>query len=171
MKTEIFKTYANFLSRANPETNGVSPDPAAAHSSYAEERANSACWNCSRCSDCSGCSLTKIGSPAFVIPKIENIHQKILGEVDRPGALKMESWHTRNTTHCRGGWVIEIAGNAGKELEEKTSPLFAAMMIYKASSPIKVSPPRFYESNEVAMQDIRRCAAEESAASKNAEAK
>jgi len=73
----------------------------------------------------------------------------------------MEAWHTCNTTHCRGGWVIALAGPAGKKLEAKTSSEFAAMAIYSKSSPIKVSPVRFYESNEVAMADIRRCADEE----------
>ncbi len=38
------------------------------------------------------------------------------------------------------------------------------MKIYKASSPIKVPPVRFYETNEKAMKDIIRCAEEESAA-------
>ena len=35
---------------------------------------------------------------------------------------------------------------------------FAAKQIYKASSPIKVSPTRFFEPNDVAMADIERCA-------------
>jgi len=55
----------------------------------------------------------------------------------------------------------DLAGKEGYELENKTSTQFAAMQIYKASSPIKVSPPRFFESNEVAMKDIERCAEEE----------
>ena len=70
----------------------------------------------------------------------------------------MDSWHTCDTTHCRAGWVVTLAGKEGKELESKTSTLFAAMQIYKASSPIKVSPPRFFESNKIAMDDIKRCA-------------
>jgi hypothetical protein len=74
----------------------------------------------------------------------------------------MGDWHKCDTTHCRGGWVVTLAGKAGKTLEDKTSSEFAAMQIYKASSPIKVSPVRFYESNEVAMADIKRCAVEES---------
>jgi hypothetical protein len=76
----------------------------------------------------------------------------------------MDNWHSCNTTHCRGGWVIALAGEPGKRLEDQTSSEFAAMAIYSKSSPIKVSPVRFYESNEVAMADIRRCAAEEAAA-------
>jgi len=75
----------------------------------------------------------------------------------------MGSWHACDTTHCRAGWVVHLAGEAGYELERRTSPLFAAMQIYHASSPIKVSPPRFFESNEIAMADMRRCAEEEKA--------
>ena len=73
----------------------------------------------------------------------------------------MQNWHTCNTTHCRAGWVVHLAGASGKALEKKTSTLFAAMQIYKASSPIGVSPTRFFESNEQAMADMERCAAEE----------
>jgi len=63
------------------------------------------------------------------------------------------------TTHCRAGWVVALAGKAGVELEKRTSTLHAAMQIYHTSSPdINVSPVRFFESNEVAMKDIIRCA-------------
>ncbi len=57
-----------------------------------------------------------------------------------------------------GGRLGEVTG---QKLKEITSYEFAAMMIYKASSVIKVSPVRFYEGNEAAMKDIERCAAEE----------
>jgi len=71
----------------------------------------------------------------------------------------MGSWHKCETTHCRAGWVVVLAGSAGKELESRTTTLFAAMQIYHKSSPeIEVSPVRFYETNEVAMEDIKRCA-------------
>ncbi len=70
----------------------------------------------------------------------------------------MGSWHTCDTTHCRAGWVVHLAGEEGCKLEKRTSTLFAAMQIYKKSSGIKVSPTRFFESNEVAMKDIKRCA-------------
>jgi hypothetical protein len=74
----------------------------------------------------------------------------------------MEQWDTIcGTTHCRGGWVNYLAGDAGKELVSETSDLFSAMMIYKASSPIRVSPVRFFESAEVALADMQRCAEEE----------
>lgn len=35
------------------------------------------------------------------------------------------------------------------------------MQIYDVSSPIKVSPVRFFESNEVAMKDMKLCAEKE----------
>jgi hypothetical protein len=105
-------------------------------------------------------------NPLANIPVIPEIHQKVLDAVSREGALKMDGWHHCATTHCRGGWVIALAGEAGRKLEEVTHSEFAAMMIYKASSPIRVSPVRFYESDEKAMEDIKRCAAEEAALSK-----
>ena len=70
----------------------------------------------------------------------------------------MSDWHTCDTTHCRAGHVVHLAGKEGYKLEEETSCAFAAMMIYKASSEIKVSPVRFYEGNDEAMADIKRCA-------------
>jgi ribosomal protein S11 len=73
----------------------------------------------------------------------------------------MESWHQCDTTHCRAGWVVHLAGKEGYELERKTSTPFAAMQIYDKSSSIKVSPVRFYEDNKKAMADIQKCAEEE----------
>jgi hypothetical protein len=70
----------------------------------------------------------------------------------------MSDWHTCETTHCRAGWAVFLAGQAGKELEEKTSTLFAAMQIYKASSEIRVFPPQFYKPNKEALEDMKRCA-------------
>ena len=103
------------------------------------------------------------------IPKIENIHTKVLEAVKTEGyKLEMlEGWHKDEkiengthcgTTHCRAGFVVFLAGPKGYELEKATSTEFAAKQIYKASSPIKVSPTRFFEPNDVAMADIERCA-------------
>jgi hypothetical protein len=86
--------------------------------------------------------------------------------VSKQGALEMNNWHTCETTHCRAGWVVTLAGEAGKALESKTSTLFAAMQIYKASSAIRVFPARFFETNREAMDDMKRCADEEAAAEK-----
>jgi len=55
---------------------------------------------------------------------------------------------------------VTLAGEAGKELEDATSTLFAALQICKASSPIRISPARFFGSNDIVLADITRCAEE-----------
>ena len=71
----------------------------------------------------------------------------------------MSDWHTCETTHCRAGWVVALAGKEGKALEDATSTLFAAMQIYQASDPENpVSPVRFYEQNDAALADMKRMA-------------
>ena len=70
----------------------------------------------------------------------------------------MAEWHTCETTHCRAGWVVALAGEDGKELELQIGTLLAAMVIYRASSDIKVSPSAFYFSDEEALKDMKRCA-------------
>ena len=73
----------------------------------------------------------------------------------------MRSWHACETTHCRAGWVVALAGEDGKDLEAQTDTAFAAMVIYHASSDIRVSPNMFYVSNKEALEDMKRCAEEE----------
>jgi hypothetical protein len=93
------------------------------------------------------------------IPKIEGIHAAVLAAVSKPEALDMSTWHTCNTTHCRAGWVVHLAGEAGYALERFHGSALAAQLIYRESSPdLLVSPVRFFETNEVAMADMRRMA-------------
>ena len=182
--TKIFKSYSEFLTRADRKENGISEEFAAEFPNWLEmNETNEACWNCSDCSGCSGCSdcsdCSNIGRlhyrqnlsplstaenpiPGFPdIPVIQNIHQRIFEAVSQPEALNMSDWHTCDTTHCRAGWVVFLAGAQGKILEKHTSTEFAAKQIYKVSSSITVSPTRFYEDNEKALEDIKRCADEE----------
>ncbi len=120
----------------------------------------SGCSDCLRCSGCSDMALAKATTPGPMsdIPKIKDIHQKIFAAASGEGALNMGDWHTCETTHCRAGWVVHLAGEKGRALEVHTTTAFAAQMIYNESSTIPVFPPRFYESNEVALADMRRCA-------------
>jgi len=78
----------------------------------------------------------------------------------------MKDWHTCETTHCRAGWVVTLAGKEGAALEAFHNTPLAAHLIYKASSPHKVSMARFYESNTEAMADIKRMAELEAEGSK-----
>ena len=64
----------------------------------------------------------------------------------------MNTWHTCETTHCRAGWAITLAGSKGLELETKYGPNVAGCMIYRASTG---RVPNFYASNEAALADIR----------------
>jgi hypothetical protein len=181
--TQIFKNYQEFSQREDKTINGVEQNFANNYPDYKNQNeSNRGCWNCSRCSGCSDCSdcsglrlkenirgeqtqTTTNSITGFPnVPIIENIHQKLYETIKPNGhsnKLKMDNWHTCDTTHCRAGWIIHLAGESGYELESKTSTQFAAMQIYKSSSPIRVSPVRFFQSNEAAMNDIKRCAEEE----------
>ncbi len=93
------------------------------------------------------------------MPAIENIHKAVYEAVCQPKALDMGKWHSCNTTHCRAGWVIHLAGEAGYALERFHDTALAAQLIYKASDPANpVSPVRFFETNEKALADIKRLA-------------
>lgn len=63
--------------------------------------------------------------------------------------------------------MTTLAGEEGRKLKLASDTCFAAMMIYKYSSPdIRVSPVRFFEDNETAMRDIKKCALAEKRKSK-----
>ena len=121
------------------------------------------CINCSGCSDCSRKEGVKGHDSEFKVPKvpiIPNIHKKVYAAVTAPNhGLDMGDWHTCETTHCRGGWVVTLAGEAGKELEKFHGSLLAAQLIYNASdTKRKFNPCRFFDSNEEALADMKRLA-------------
>jgi hypothetical protein len=73
----------------------------------------------------------------------------------------MGRWHTCENTHCRAGWAVALAGPEGRALEQFYDTPLAAMMIYDASDPtIRISPARFFETNTVALEDMRKLAEE-----------
>jgi hypothetical protein len=71
------------------------------------------------------------------------------------GKLDMGFWHTCATTHCRAGWAVTLAGEAGRELETKIGTAAAGALIYHRSTG---RVPNFYASNEDALADIVACA-------------
>ena len=128
-------------------------------SETAAQKALDSLIDCSDCSDCSRCSRCSDLAPqkaALTIPSIPNIHRAIYDAASKPGCLKMDTWHC-GTSHCRAGWVVHLAGEAGYALEAQTTTLFAAQQIYKASG-YDISPVRFYDSNEDALADMKRLA-------------
>lgn len=69
----------------------------------------------------------------------------------------MGAWHSCNTTHCRAGWVVHLAGEAGYALERFHNTPLAAQLIYRASG-YDISPVRFYDCNDEALADMKRLA-------------
>ena len=66
----------------------------------------------------------------------------------------MDRWHTCETTHCRAGWAIALAGDAGAALEKTLGSGGAGALIYAKAYP-DLRIPNFYTSNELALEDIR----------------
>jgi uncharacterized protein YjbI with pentapeptide repeats len=110
-----------------------------------------------RGADLSGAYLSGAYLSGANIPTVENIDAKILAEIEAGGKLDMRLWHTCETTHCRAGWAIALAGKPGKELEEKVGSNAAGALIYAASRP-GLPVPNFFATDEEAMADIRKCA-------------
>ena len=93
------------------------------------------------------------------VPVVENLDAKILAAITTGGGrLDMGQWHSCETTHCRAGWAITLAGEAGRKLEEKCGPRWAGAMIYRASTG---RAPFFFATDADALEDIKRCAAEQ----------
>lgn len=92
------------------------------------------------------------------VPVVECIDAKILAAIEAGGRLDMSNWHSCETTHCRAGWAITLAGAPGAALEAKYGAFRAGHMIYRASTG---RAPHFFATDERALADIRRCAAEQ----------
>ena len=103
------------------------------------------------------------------VPLIPNIDAAILAAIEENKAkgtndLDMKSWHGDEdkaneaewcqTTHCRAGYAICLAGKEGFELEKKYGPANAGMFLYLKSTP-DAPIPNWTASNEAAMADIR----------------
>jgi len=142
----------------------------------------SRCSGCSGCSDCSGCyDCSDCSNIAYLynrrdlqgdpddarkaappeVPVISNIHQAVYAAASKPESLDMSTWHTCDNTHCWAGWVVTLAGDAGRQLEEFFDTPLAAMKILDASSPLRVSPVRFFESNDEALAAMKSLAEQE----------
>ena len=113
-----------------------------------------------RSADLTGADLTGADLRGAEIPIIPNIDSAVLAAIEAGGTLRMDTWHTCNTTHCRAGWAIVLAGDAGAKLETNIGSAAAGALIYAVSRPNKPVPD-FYASNKDAMADIRASAQEE----------
>ena len=69
----------------------------------------------------------------------------------------MSAWHTCQTTHCRAGWAIHLAGETGATLEKQVGSCAAGALIYQASAGYV---PNFYATDATALADMRSHAQE-----------
>jgi hypothetical protein len=92
------------------------------------------------------------------VPKIPDIHKAIYEAASKPNALDMSAWHTCETTHCRAGWVVALAGDAGKAMEFCMGTPAAASLIYLASDPKLGKVPNFYAPDDEALADMKQLA-------------
>ena len=100
-----------------------------------------------RGADLSGADLGRVD-----VPLIPDIDAQILARIEAGGKLEMGDWHTCDTTHCRAGWAVVVAGEKGAALESRVGTNAAAALLYvKAGRKI----PDFYTSNDAAMASIR----------------
>jgi hypothetical protein len=118
-----------------------------------------------------------LGEILETVPLIPNIDAAILDAIEKNKAAKtngldMGSWHGKlcdetnwcQTTHCRAGYAICLAGKEGFALEEKYGSANAGMFLYMKSTPNE-PVPNWIVSNEVAMADMKARAAKQLAES------
>ena len=111
--------------------------------------------------------LTNANLGGFNAPSIPDIDAAILAAIENGGTLEMGEWHTCETTHCRAGWAIHLAGDAGRALETRIGPSAAGALIYAASGSHPV--PYWHAANAKAMADLRERAARSNAAIEGAQ--
>ena len=86
------------------------------------------------------------------IPVVERLDSKILAAIEVGGKLRMCDWHTCETTHCRYGWAITLAGKEGKALEDRLGPQTAGALIYWKSAGYI---PAYVGEDFMVLEDIR----------------
>jgi hypothetical protein len=97
-----------------------------------------------------------VGAVLTGVPVVPGLHVRVADAVSDPARLRMDTWHTCWSTHCRAGWAIHLAGAAGYALGELVGSETAGALIYAASTGDPV--PDFYASDVEALADIRACA-------------
>lgn len=95
----------------------------------------------------------------MIVPLVKGLNDKVLSAVSNDDSLEVGCWHACETTHCWAGWIVFLAGEEGELLEDQTSTLFAAMMIFKKSNNGQsINPCNFFLSNEETMEKIKEIA-------------
>ena len=106
-----------------------------------------------RDADLSGANLRGAVLNWDQIPLVVNIDATILSAIEGDETLDMADWHTCDTTHCRAGWAVVLAGKEGRKLEEQLGTNAAAALIYTKSGSHPV--PNWYADNKTALEEIK----------------
>lgn len=78
----------------------------------------------------SGSNLSGANLP--IVSSEPNLIAKILDQVEsQPSCLKMDAWHSCDTTHCLAGWAVTLHSQ-GKLLESLIGPNAAGALIFNA---------------------------------------
>ena len=120
-----------------------------------------------KCANLEGTNLTDLTSLSDEIPIIASIHQQLYAAATQSdNSLDMADWHSCATTHCRAGWIVVLAGDSGKALEEKLGTDVAAYLIYRKSDKFDLLRAiNFYCTKSQALQEMRQLAEKEKALS------
>ncbi len=106
--------------------------------------------------DLSHADLSGANLPKTV--KIENLFIQIQSAIKSGGRLNMSEWHGCETTHCIAGWVINLAGETGRVMENLLgTPWAAALLILESCPYLEGKVPNFHSSNEDGMKFINEC--------------
>ena len=93
---------------------------------------------------------------------VSNLFCFINDQLKAGGSVDMGSWHSCETAHCIAGWVITLAGDAGRVAETLIGTNAAAALIIIQSCPyLNGKVPDFYSDNQTAIEFINQCAARE----------
>ena len=68
-------------------------------------------------------------------PIVPAPHRATLAALAAGGTINRRSWHVCDTTHCRAGWIVYLAGKPGRKLEVRLGTNAAAALIVTASCP------------------------------------
>ena len=93
------------------------------------------------------------------VPVVPDLHERMADAVGADGEhLRMQRWHSGcGTVHCRAGWAVVLAGEAGRALERRYDTPSAATMIYLVSDP-EYPLPDWYGDDADALASIRAAA-------------
>lgn len=85
------------------------------------------------------------------IPVVHAYDREMDEATSKSGAFDVSNWHTTKS-HCRSGWAVKLAGDAGWTLEKKVGPWLAGALIHAASTGDIV--PDYFASSQHQLADI-----------------